>query len=422
MKIPYFIILTSFLTTALGSVLKVEIDGPIDPVRAEFIRDAVSEADKRNAELLLIRLDTPGGLGVSMQEVITEILNSPVPVVCYVSPAGGHAASAGFFILLAADLAAMAPATNTGAAHPVFPFGMDDPVMMKKVRNDALANLRSIVERRNRSYELAEKGVLESHSYTAQEALKGNLIDLIATDEKELLRKLEGVSVLRPDGTEIRLNLKGKKVESYLMTRRQRILGALANPNLALLFGVVGLILLWIEFQAPGMLLPAVIGLVSLTLSLLGFSLLPINYIGVILILLGVSLVVGEVFFQGFGVLGIGGAIAFVLGLVFLIDSPYPDLRIGWGIALSLGVPVALISFFFLWTLFRGASAKIRTGAEGLMGETGVTRSVVDDSGGRVFLKGELWTATAAGEIEAGVTVVIKKIKGLTLVVTEKDL
>jgi membrane-bound serine protease (ClpP class) len=422
MKIPYFIILTSFLTTALGSVLKVEIDGPIDPVRAEFIRDAVSEADKRNAELLLIRLDTPGGLGVSMQEVITEILNSPVPVVCYVSPAGGHAASAGFFILLAADLAAMAPATNTGAAHPVFPFGMDDPVMMKKVRNDALANLRSIVERRNRSYELAEKGVLESHSYTAQEALKGNLIDLIATDEKELLRKLEGVSVLRPDGTEIRLNLKGKKVESYLMTRRQRILGALANPNLALLFGVVGLILLWIEFQAPGMLLPAVIGLVSLTLSLLGFSLLPINYIGVILILLGVSLVVGEVFFQGFGVLGIGGAISFVLGLVFLIDSPYPDLRIGWGIALSLGVPVALISFFFFWTLFRGASAKIRTGAEGLMGETGVTRSVVDDSGGRVFLKGELWTATAAGEIEAGVTVVIKKIKGLTLVVTEKDL
>lgn len=422
MKIPYFIILTFFLTTASGAVLKVEIDGPIDPVRAEFIRDAVSEAIRRDAELLLIRLNTPGGLGVSMQEVITEILNSRTPVICYVSPTGSHAASAGFFILLAADLAAMAPATNTGAAHPVFPFGMDNPVMMEKVKNDALASLRSIVERRNRNYELAEKGVLESHSYTAQEALEGGLIDLIATDEKELLQKLEGVSVVRPDGSETTLMLKGKGIESFNMSRRQTILGALANPNLALLFGVVGLALLWIEFQAPGMVLPAAIGLISLTLSLLGFSLLPINYIGVILILLGAGLVVGEFFFQGFGVLGLGGAISLVLGLVFLIDSPYPDLRIGLGIALSLGVPVALLSFFFLWTLFKGAKAKIRTGSEGLVGEAGVTRSIVGHAGGRVFLKGELWNATAVGEIEAGIEVVVEEIKGLTLVVTKKSL
>lgn len=422
MKIPYFIVLTLFLTTALGSVLKVEIDGPIDPVRAEFIRDAVSEASRRDAELLLIRLDTPGGLGVSMQEVITEILNSRAPVVCYVSPTGSHAASAGFFILLAADLAAMAPATNTGAAHPVFPFGMDNPVMMEKVKNDALASLRSIVDRRNRSYELAEKGVLESHSYTAQEALEGGLIDLIATDENELLRKLDGMSVTRSDGTAITLNLQDKRIETFNMSRRQRILGALANPNLALLFGVVGLALLWVEFQAPGMILPAAIGLISLTLSLLGFSLLPINYIGVILIFLGLCLVVGEVFFQGFGVLGLGGAISLVLGLVFLIDSPYPDLRIGWGIALSLGVPVALLSFFFLWTLLKGSRARIRTGSEGLVGVTGVTKSIVGCSGGRVFLKGELWNAKTAVEIEAGVEVVVEEIEGLMLVVTRKSL
>ena len=401
----------------VAEIVKIEVVGAIDPVQAEFIAGAVEHAADVKAEFLLIRLATPGGLGISMQEIVRAILNSEVPVVCYVAPSGSHAASAGFFILLAADVAAMAPATNTGAAHPVFPFGVEDEVLLEKVRNDALASLRSIVEQRKRNYELAEQGVTDSKSYTAQEALDGSLIDLIAQDQQDLLSQLEGREIERLHGEIRTLSVGGQTVETLGMTGRQRLLSAIASPNLALLLGVLGLLGLYLEFQAPGLVIPGVTGAICLVLSLLGFSLLPINYIGVLLLLLGGGLLVAEVLIQGFGFLGIGGALSMTLGLLFLIDSPYPELRIGWGMALAVALPVAVISLVFLWTLVKGLRSRVVTGREGLIGEIAVARSPVTDQGGRVFVHGELWNAVSDEPVENGQRVRIVQVEKLTLFV-----
>ena len=270
MRVSCGLLLCFLVQPVLGEIVKIEVVGAIDPVQAEFIRGAVEHAEEVEAEFLLIRLSTPGGLGISMQEIVQAILNSEVPVVCFVAPPGSHAASAGFFILLAADVAAMAPATNTGAAHPVFPFGVEDEVLLEKVRNDALASLRSIVEQRKRNYELAEKGVTDSKSYTAREALDGSLIDLIAEDEEDLLSQLEGRRVERLHGEVRTLSVGGQTVENLGMTGRQRLLSAIASPNLALLLGVFGLLGLYLEFQSPGLVIPGVAGAICLVLSAAG--------------------------------------------------------------------------------------------------------------------------------------------------------
>ncbi len=418
MRVLSGLLLGFFIQPALAEIVKIELVGAIDPVQAEFMTGAVAHAEEVEAEFLLIRLATPGGLGISMQEIVQAILNSEVPVVCYVAPRGSHAASAGFFILLASDVAAMAPATNTGAAHPVFPFGVEDKVLLEKVRNDALASLRSIVEQRNRNYELAEQGVTQSQSYTAQEALDGSLIDLIAEDQEDLLSQLEGRKIERFDGEVRTLNVGGQVVQTLGMTGRQRLLSAIASPNLALLLGVLGLLGLYLEFQSPGLVIPGVSGAICLILSLLGFSLLPINYIGVLLLLLGAGLLVAEVLVQGFGFLGIGGSASIVLGLLFLIDSPYPELRIDWGMALAVGIPVAGISLLFLWALIKGFGSRVVTGREGLIGEIAVARSAVNDRGGRVFVHGELWNAVSPDQpVESGQHVRIVQVEKLTLFV-----
>ena len=417
MRVSCGLLLCFLVQPVLGEIVKIEVVGAIDPIQAEFIKGAVEYAEEVEAEFLLIRLSTPGGLGISMQEIVQAILNSEVPVVCFVAPPGSHAASAGFFILLAADVAAMAPATNTGAAHPVFPFGVEDEVLVEKVRNDALASLRSIVEQRKRNYEMAEKGVTDSQSYTAQEALDGSLIDLIAEDEEDLLSQLEGRRVERLHGEVRTLSVGGQTVENLGMTGRQRLLSAIASPNLALLLGVLGLLGLYLEFQSPGLVIPGVTGAICLVLSLLGFSLLPINYIGVLLLLLGGGLLVAEVLIQGFGFLGIGGAMSITLGLLFLIDSPYPELRIGWSMALAVSIPVAVVSLLFLWALVKGFRGRAVTGREGLIGKIAVARSPVNDNGGRVFLHGELWNAVSDDPVESGLRVRIVRVENLTLFV-----
>ena len=417
MRVSCGLLLCFLVQPVLGEIVKIEVVGAIDPIQAEFIRGAVEYAEEVEAEFLLIRLSTPGGLGISMQEIVQAILNSEVPVVCFVAPPGSHAASAGFFILLAADVAAMAPATNTGAAHPVFPFGVEDEVLLEKVRNDALASLRSIVEQRKRNYEMAEKGVTDSQSYTAQEALDGSLIDLIAEDQEDLLSQLEGRRVERLHGEVRTLSVGGQTVENLEMTGRQRLLSAIASPNLALLLGVLGLLGLYLEFQSPGLVIPGVTGAICLVLSLLGFSLLPINYIGVLLLLLGGGLLVAEVLIQGFGFLGIGGSMSITLGLLFLIDSPYPELRIGWGMALAVGIPVAVISLLFLWALVKRFRGRAVTGREGLIGKIALARSPVNDNGGRVFLHGELWNAVSDDPVESGQRVRIVRVENLTLFV-----
>jgi membrane-bound serine protease (ClpP class) len=414
------LLISLLLLSSLGlkaDILKVQIEGVIDPITSEFIRTSVATAEEEEAEFLLICLSTPGGLGISMQEIIQTILNSEVPVVCYVSPRGAHAASAGYFILLSADVAAMAPGTNTGAAHPVFPFGMENEIMLEKVRNDSLANLRSIVEQRKRNYELAEQGVLESKSYTSQEALDGGLIDLVADSQEELLEALQGERITRFDGETQLIQTTGQRVRLLEMNLRQRILSAIANPNFALILGVIGLLGLYLEFSHPGLVVPGVIGAICLLLALLGFSLLPVNFIGVLLIILAIGLFVAEVKVQGFGILGFGGIVSMVLGIVFLINTPYPGLRISWAIAFAVAIPFALIFIFLLRLVVKSHRAKVTTGNAGLVGLVGEARSDIGEDGGKVFVNGELWRAFCREPIPSGTRVKIVRARNLELLV-----
>lgn len=403
--------------SARADIVKIAVDGVIDPITADFIAGAVEEAEAENAEFLLLQLSTPGGLGISMQEIVQTILNSGVPVVCYVAPRGAHAASAGFFILLAADVAAMAPGTNTGAAHPVFPFGMENKVMLEKVRNDALASLRSIVQHRRRNYELAEKGVLESKSYTEQEALEGGLIDLVAVDEADLLIQLDGREVTRLDGTVQVLKTAGVRVRVHEMTFREKVLSAIADPNFAVILGVIGVLGLYFEFTQPGMVVPGVIGGICLLLALLGFSLLPVNLIGVLLILLAIGLLVAEVKVQGFGILGLGGIVAMVLGLLLLVDTPYPELRIDLGLALAVAIPFAVIFIFLLRLVILSHRRRVATGEASLVGQLGTAKTDVGPQGGRVFVAGELWKARSRASLPAGARVRVAQVKGLEIIV-----
>ncbi|HSR53451.1 MAG TPA: nodulation protein NfeD [Acidobacteriota bacterium] len=385
-----------------AGIVKVRVDGVIDPITAEFIRGAVETAESEQAEFLLIELSTPGGLGVSMQEIVQEILTSEVPVVCYVTPQGTHAASAGFFILLAADVAVMAPGTNTGAATPIFPFGIDNEVLLKKVKNDALASLRSIVERRSRNYELAAKAVEEAASFTEQEALDGNLIDLIAEDQDDLLNQLEGREVSRFNGQVERLRAQGQSITQVQKSYRQQLLSTVANPNVALVLVVIGILGLYFEITSPGLIFPGVLGAISLLLGLMGFSFLPVNIIGVALILLAIGLLVAEVKVQGFGVLGIGGAISMFLGLLLLIDSPFPALRIDMGLAAGVVIGFSLIFIFLVRLAFKAFREPSAMGDESLAGMAGEARSEITARGGKVFVNGEWWDAVSTEPIPKG--------------------
>ena len=315
----------------------------------------------------------------------------------------------------------MAPGTNTGAAHPVFPFGIENKTMLEKIRNDALANLRSIVENRKRDFGLAEKGVTESLSFTEKEAKDGSLIDLIAEDDQHLFKQLEGLSIKRFNGEIKTLSVEGQLITLIKMTNRQRFLSAMADPNLSLFLVVLAFIGLYIELQAPGLIFPGVIGTICLILSLLGFSLLPISYIGVLLVLLGAGLFMGEFLFHGSGILGITGGISFILGLLFLIDSPYPDMRISWVMAIALGLPIISISLLFLWATFKGIVTPVETGSDAFVGRLANVRDVSGEKTCRVQINGELWNALSTAPIKKGETVRIENVDGLTLIVKPKN-
>ncbi len=402
MRQIFLLIFVLSVSAAHGEILKVKIDGVIDPITSEFITDAVQAAEAQEAEFLLIELSTPGGLGVSMQEIIQTILNSEIPIVCFVQPQGARAASAGFFILLSADVAAMAPGTNTGAAHPVFQFGMEDETMLEKVTNDALANLRAIVKERNRNYELAEQGVVESKAYTARESLEGGLIDLIAENEEELLKALDGREITRFSGEKQTLSTQGQQVRLLEMTFRQRVLSTIADPNMALLLGVLGLLGLYLEFTNPGLIVPGIVGGICFILALLGFSLLPINLIGVLLILLAIGLFIAELKVQGFGLFGFGGIVAMTLGLLILVDAPNPDVRIQVGPALAVAGSLAVILVFLLRLTIQAHRARVITGTGSLEGAIGQARSEVDQDGGKVYVSGEWWEAVSDEPIAEG--------------------
>jgi membrane-bound serine protease (ClpP class) len=419
------ILFFSIVPFAKADIARIDLNGSIDPVTAGFVARSIAKAENEHANFILIRLQTPGGFGSSMEEIIEKMLSSRVPVVVYVSPSGAKAASAGFFILLASDVAAMAPGTNTGAAHPLmaiggFPVegGEAGKTLAKKITSNYSAFLRSIAGKRNRNVVEAEKGVTDSKSFTDTEALDAHLIDFIARDDAELFRKMQGYKVRLFSGDERVLETKGQRVVEYTMTAREKLLAAISQPNLALLLGIAGLILLYFEFTHHGFIAPGVIGGICVLLSALGFSFLPVNYVGVLLIALAIGLFVAEVKVGGFGILGIGGLTSMVIGILVLIDAPDPAVRIGLFTALAVALPFAAIFLFLLFMLLRSHRLKVSTGNQGMIGLIGVADNDIDCSG-RVHVRGEYWFAHSASPIAAGKTVKVVAVENLRLEVEE---
>jgi len=408
----------SLVTLTFGQArcaLAVDLDQVIHPVTVDIIAQAVQQASGKQCAVLLLRLNTPGGFSNATREAIEKIVASPVPVVAFVAPSGGRAASAGFFLLEAGDVAAMAPGTNTGAAHPVSITGTQiDPTMMKKIENDAAASLRSLVARRGRNSELAEKAVLESKSFTEKEALQAKLIDLIAGDEAELLRAINNREIVRFDGAHQTLHTAGAVIERYQTSPSQKLRIALSDPNIALALLVLGALGLYVEFNAPGTIFPGVAGGICLLLGLMSFTVLPFSWVGVGLLLLALVLFVLEVKITSHGVLGAGGVVAMFLGALLLFEGPIPEMRVRVSVAIGLVLPFALIVLFLVTIVVRARRLPVSTGAAGMIGLAGVALTELSPRG-MVQVHGETWQAQAAHPLPAGTAVRVTAIHGLTL-------
>lgn len=398
---------------AVPRVIAVNLNGMIHPISAEIVARASAQAHRENAAALLIRINTPGGLLDATRELNQHILASPVPVIVYVTPSGARSASAGFFILEAGDIAAMAPGTNTGAASPVLMGREMDPVMRSKVENDTAAGLRSTVSKRRRNADLAEKAVREAKSFTADEALRDHLIDIIATDDRDLLDKVNGRSTVRFNGRTETLALGNAEIVDYRPTLRERIVSAIANPNIGFVLLVLGVLGVYVEFSAPGLIAPGVLGGILALLGLSALSVLPINWTGAALLLLSVALFVLEAKFASHGVLGVGATIAMILGAVLLIDAP-PEFRIHTGTAVSVALPFAAITMFLLALIVRARRNKAITGPLALMHEIGEARTPLTPRG-QVFVHGEYWQAESVTPVEPGARVRVTAVDGLLL-------
>ncbi len=394
----------------------VDVDGVVHPVTVEIVGGAIAEARHEGAALLIVRLNTPGGLMDAMRQTIEEIVASPVPVVTYVAPSGGRAASAGFFILESGDIAAMAPGTNTGAAHPVAMGGEMDAVMTEKVVNDAAAYIRSIAGKRGRNAQLAETAVRGSKSFTDREALDDHLIDLVAPNEGALLADLDGRTVTRLDGTTQTLHTAGAEIETYQPSLHQKIIAAVADPNIALVLLVLGALLIYVEFSSPGLIAPGIIGAILVLLGLSALAVLPINWLGAALLLLALTLFVLEAKFTSHGILGIGGAVAMFLGAIMLVNSPIPEMRVHWPTALALTLPFSIITVVLVSLAMRARSNKVETGQEGMIGKSGTAVTALAPSG-KVFVHGEYWDAVATSPVPPGGPVRVAAIRGLVLTV-----
>ncbi|MGB2697758.1 MAG: nodulation protein NfeD [Candidatus Zixiibacteriota bacterium] len=395
----------------------VTIDGPIGPITSSIIIKAIEKSVADSAEALVIELDTPGGLDEPMRDIITEILNSQVPVIVYVSPAGSRAASAGTFITLSAHIAAMAPGTNIGAAHPVFAGAEVDSVMKEKVTNDAAAYIKSIANKRGRNAEWAERAVRESISETESDALKLNVIDLVADNLRELLDNCNGRKVPLPSGEKI-MDTKGIPMERINISMRDRILEVISNPNIAYILYAIGMLGIFFELSNPGAILPGIIGAIFLILAFFAFQTLPINYAGLLLMILALIFFILEIKVTSYGALTIGGIISMLLGSLMLIESPAPYMRISLSIIILVVAATALFFIFAVGMGIRAQRKKTTTGEKGMIGMTGVARTKLDPEGS-VFVHGEIWKAVADQSIKKGEKIKVVEIEDLTLKVTK---
>jgi membrane-bound serine protease (ClpP class) len=394
-------------------VYLITVDAAITPVVAEYINKSIDIASKANAEAVIIELDTPGGLVDSMREIVKKMMSADVPVVVYVGPSGARAASAGVFITLAANIAAMAPTTHIGAAHPVTMEGKMDKTMEKKVVNDLAAMARSIAEKRGKNAKWAEEAVRKSVSITDTEALKARVIDFIAPDIATLLKDINGKTVDLVTGKRT-LKTEGAEVEEIKMGFRFKFLNTISNPNIAYILMILGFYGLYFELANPGAIFPGVAGAICLILAFYALHTLPINYAGLMLILLGVGLFIAEAFITSHGILGLGGAIAMAIGSVMLVESTSPYLRISWSVIAPV---VALSALLFIITVslaVRVHREKVDTGKEGMIGLFGEAKTDIRESG-QVFVRGEYWTARSDEPIAKGERVKIEAVEGLTL-------
>jgi len=412
-------------TTGRARVIELRIGDQIEPIMAEYIVGGIEQAAREQASLVLITMDTPGGLQDSMQRIIQSIMSSPVPVAVYVGPTGSRGASAGFFILLSADVAAMAPGTHAGAASPLvavggFPLNIDE-TLKKKILNDATAYLRSYAGKRGRNVSLAETAVTEGKAFTDAEALDGKLVDLIANSPEDLLGKLDGRALTRFDGSTTQLALRDPQRIVVEMTARQRFLSRIVQPDAFFILLIVGVLGLYAEFTNPGMILPGVVGAISLVLALFAMHILPVNFAGLLLIVVALALFVLEANFTSHGVLAVGGVVAMLLGALMLIRSPITGAGVSLGVALGVTAPAAAVTFFLMRLVFRSRKWKHSTGTEQMVGATAeVTEAVETPAGegaftGMVLIQGELWRAMAHQTIPAGARVRVVRITGLTV-------
>ncbi len=400
---------------ARADVIKVVVDGPIHPIVEEYIGRALDQAAREKAEAVLIEIRTPGGLVDSTRGIVTRILASPVPVIVYVSPTGSRSASAGFYILESADIAAMAPGTNTGAAHPVTLGGEKmDPIMKEKLENDSAAFMRSFVSKRGRNLEVAESGVRQSKSFTDQEALQLKLIDYVVPTQDELLKQIDGKTIKRFDGSSTVLHVAGRSVRVFPLTLKQQILGWLMDPNVTAILFAIGMLALYAEFNHPGAVVPGVIGLIFIVLAISVLNILPTSFAALGLMVSAFLLFALEVKFQTHGVLGIGGVVALFLGALLLVDGPIPELRVRWLTALAISLPLGMITIFLMSIALRARRNKVTTGQEGMIGEIGTARTSLLPNG-KVFIHGALWDAVSPSSISQGEQVVVIKANGLLL-------
>jgi len=403
---------------ASAEVLKVVVDDTIQPITAEYISRAIDQAQRTNAQAVLIEMNTPGGLVSSTREIIEKITSSPVPVIVYVTPTGGHAGSAGIFILESADIAAMAPGTAAGAAHPVALVGpvqmKPDDEMKRKMENDTAALMRSVVSKRGRNVEAAEGAVLESKSFTDQEALAQHLIDYVASNPEDLFRQMQGKTFKRFQGQSASLNLTGQNIVPYEMTLKEHILDRLMDPNIAFLLLIIGALALYVEFNHPGAVIPGTVGIVFVLLAAFALNLLPTRFAALILIAVAFALFAAEAKFTTHGVLTVGGIVLLTLGGLLLVDSPIPEMQVHLLTALAISIPFGLITAFLMTIALKARRNKVVTGQQGLVGETGVVRTVLSPHG-KVFVHGELWDAISSSPLPVGQMVVVRAVDGLTL-------
>jgi membrane-bound serine protease (ClpP class) len=416
LRLSLLALLTTFVFVASSSadVLKIVVDDTIQPVTAEYIGRAIEVAATNHDQALLIEINTPGGLVDSTRDIIDKITASHVPVIVYVTPSGSRAGSAGIFILEAADVAAMSPGTNAGAAHPVMLFGKPDETMMKKIENDAAALMRSVAAKRGRNVELAESAVRESKSFTEQESLDKKLIDYVASDEQDLFRQISGKSFKRFDGTAVTLNLTGQAVRTYDMTLKQRILSYIMDPNVTLIILLIGALCLYVEFNHPGAVVPGTVGVIFLVLAAFAMHLLPIRYAALAMILVAFLLFAAEAKFASHGVLTAGGIVLLTLGGLLLVDGPIPEMRVNILTALAVSIPLGLITAFLMTIALRARRNKVVTGEQGLVGEIGIAQTALAPAG-KVFVHGEFWDAVSTVPIAAGERIVVRQVDGLTL-------